>query len=82
VLVILYVVSATILLEIYTLRQFERATTLTLEHEGLLLSDILEASITPFLKNRNVHGMQDVIDRIGAILGKERHRDERHAVTG
>ena len=65
-LVILFVLSATILLEIYTLRQFEKITTIAIEHEGNLLSDLLETGITPHLSSLDIEGMQLHLDRIAA----------------
>ncbi len=66
----MFVLTATILLEIYTLRQFEKVTTIAIEHEGNLLSDLLEASITPYLETRDIEGMQANLDRIAAIREK------------
>jgi YbbR domain-containing protein len=69
-LVVIFVLTATILLEIYTLRQFEKVTTIAIEHEGNLLSDLLEASITPYLATRDIEGMQANLDRIAATREK------------
>ena len=66
VIVSLFVVTATILLEFYTLRQLERATTFEIEHEGRLMLDMLEASIIPYLLAGDMKGVQAHIDRIVA----------------
>lgn len=65
-LVVLFLLTATILLEIYTLRQFEKVTTIAIEHEGNLLSDLLETSITPYLETHDIEAKQANLDRIAA----------------
>ena len=69
-LVCLFVVAATILLAFYTLRQFEQATTFEIEHEGRLMSDMLQATILPALARNDIAGVQAHVDRIGAIREK------------
>jgi len=66
------VVLGTILLMAFdTLKRFEKASVLQLEHEALVVSDILEASITPSLIGEaNVEELQAQIDRIVATREK------------
>lgn len=71
VLVIIFVVSATTLLGVYTSHLFEEATTLQLKHEGLLLSDTLEADLGPVIEARDIAGMQEYIDRL--VAARERN---------
>ncbi len=65
-LIILFTSVTITLLEVYTLRQFEKATTIELEHEGLLLSDTLEAFITPLIDEEKFTDIQGHIDRLVA----------------
>ncbi len=65
-LIILFTSVTITLLEVYTLRQFEKATTIELEHEGLLLSDTLEAIITPLIDEEKFTDIQGHIDRLVA----------------
>ena len=51
-------------LDYYTTSQFEKATLIDLKHEGLLLSDVLEASIMPYLRSNDTKAMQAQIDRL------------------
>jgi heavy metal sensor kinase len=53
-------------LTLYILRQFEAATTFELEQEGILLSNALEASITPLVAAGDIAGLQQQIDRLVA----------------
>ncbi len=65
-LIILFTSVTITLLEVYTLRQFEKATKIELEHEGLLLSDTLEAIITPLIDEEKFTDIQGHIDRLVA----------------
>ena len=65
-LIILFTIVTITLLEVYTLHQFEKATTIELEHEGLLLSDTLESVITPLMKDEKVSEIQNHIDQLVA----------------
>ena len=56
-LVLILVLAATILLTRYTLDKFEESTRIELEHEGLLLSNALEASIAPLAQAVNIPAM-------------------------
>lgn len=66
----LFVVTATVLLEAYTLDQFRAATTFEIEHEGRLLSDLLVGALEPHLIAEDFGAMQDYIDRIGDVRDK------------
>ena len=65
-LVILITIITITLLEIYTLQQFEKATTIELEHEGLLLSDTLESIINPLIEAEKFTEIQAHIDQLVA----------------
>lgn len=65
-LIIFFIIVTIALLEVYTLKQFEKATTIELEHEGLLLSDTLESIITPLIGNGNISQVQSHIDHLVA----------------
>lgn len=65
-LAIVFTVATTGLLEAYTLQQFEAATTLEMQHVGILLSNALEASIAPAIEAVDIPSMQAQIDRIVA----------------
>ncbi len=49
---------------VYVLHQFEEASTLEISHEGVLLSDMLEATLTPLVEANDVEGIQRHIDRL------------------
>src|ERR1044071_4680354 len=66
ILVVVLMIAVTSLLSWYTLRQFESATTLELEQEGLLLSNALEAAISPLVEAGDISGLQHHIDRLVA----------------
>ena len=59
-----FIICITGLLQFYTLGQLEKVSRLNIEHEGLLLSDTLEASILPNLLNGDVEAIQDHINRL------------------
>lgn len=65
-----FVVAATTLLEFLALRELERAIQFEIEHEARLMSDMLEASVIPYLLADNVTGVQAYIDRIVALREK------------
>lgn len=69
-LVIIFVVLATTLLGLYTSYLFEEATTLQLEHEGLLLADTLKADLGPLIEARDIARMQEQIDRLAAARAR------------
>lgn len=71
VLVVVLMVGVTSLLSWYTLRQFEATTTFELEQEGILLSNALEASISPLAASGDVAGLQQQIDRL--VAARERN---------
>ncbi len=50
--------------------QFRRATAFEIEHEGRLLSDLLEGSVKPYLAADNIDGLQLFIDRISEVREK------------
>lgn len=66
ILVMVLMITVTSLLSWYTLRQFEAATTFELEQEGLLLSNALEATISPLVEGSNIPALQRHIDRLVA----------------
>ena len=68
--VVLIVAGITILMSYFILQKLEHITTLELQHEGILLSNSLEAGIMPLAKKWNIRGLQDYIDRFIAIRGK------------
>lgn len=63
-LIILFVTATTVLLQYYSLAQFEEASTLNLEHEGLLLSDTLEATTLNELAEKDINAIQQHINRL------------------
>jgi class 3 adenylate cyclase len=63
-LIILFTLASIALLESYTLYQFEQAIILAIRHEGILLSNALEASIAPFVATNDVATIQAHIDRL------------------
>lgn len=48
----------------FTLREFEKANKANIEHEGLLLSHMMESAIHDLALNKNIEGMQSFIDRL------------------
>jgi heavy metal sensor kinase len=66
ILVVVLMIAVTSLLSWYTLRQFEAATTFELEQQGLLLSNTLEASISPLVEIGDISELQAHIDRLVA----------------
>lgn len=58
------VIITTGLLQLYTLHQFEKASELNLRHEGMLLSDTLEAAILPIMHAGDVDAVQRHINRL------------------
>jgi signal transduction histidine kinase len=69
-LVVVFVIGITGLMSFYILRQFEDVTILELEHEGILLSNALEAVIGSLAKVSDIHGIQDYINRLVKIRGR------------
>ena len=59
-----FIALITAILQYYSLGQFEEASTLNLEHEGLLLSDTLEATTLHELAQNNIHTIQEHINRL------------------
>ncbi len=72
--IILLVISltmlATIITAVFYLRQIESLTVFELQHEGLLLSDLLESSISPTILEMDIKGTQAFIDRLVSIREK------------
>lgn len=54
----------TVITSVYYLKKIESITVFSLQHEGLLLSDLLESSISRFISNNDINGAQSYIDRI------------------
>ncbi|MDG2176296.1 MAG: HAMP domain-containing protein [Gammaproteobacteria bacterium] len=59
-----FIALITAILQYYSLVQFEEASTLNLEHEGLLLSDTLEATTLHELAQNNIQTIQEHINRL------------------
>ncbi len=70
-LVVTLMLATTSLLTWYTLRQFEATTTFELEQEGILLSNALEANISPLVEAGDIAGLQDQLDRL--VAARERN---------
>jgi len=71
VLVFVIVLGTVLLMAFHTLARFEEASVFQLEHEALLLSDVLEAAIVPLLTTEpDVQALQGQIDRVAAIRKK------------
>lgn len=65
------ILGTLLLMAFYTLRQFEKASVFQLEHEALMLSDVLEASIAPSLAGTpDVEALQRHVDRIAVTREK------------
>lgn len=62
--IIFFIAVITATLQYYSLNQFEQASTLNLEHEGLLLSDTLEATTLLELADNNITAIQEHINRL------------------
>ena len=68
--VFLIITVSTILMLFYGFKKIETVTTFHLEHEGLLLSDTLGASIAASMAASDIQGLQKYIDRIVAARKK------------
>jgi heavy metal sensor kinase len=66
-LVVVLMIAVTSLLSWYVLGQFQTATTFELEQEGILLSNALEAAISPLVEVGDIPNVQRHIDRLVAI---------------
>ena len=69
-LVIGLVVAVSMVFFYYILHQFEQVAVFQLEHQGLLMSDLIEAGIHPFVADRDIPEIQKYIDRFVRVREK------------
>ena len=61
---------ATVITSVYYLKQIQSITVFELQHEGVLLSDLLESGISRFVLKNDISEVQNYIDRIVTIRKK------------
>lgn len=65
-----FVVVLALVFALYTVDQFRGSTEINIRHEGMMLSNMIEASIEDLASREDVSGMQAYLDRLVAIREK------------